>query len=834
MQRLAPLLLFFILPYALVAQLSRGGTPKGFTYANDQDNIPRVSMASFDVDAMLTEDEMLNGKGQGPYRFGKNFDVAYDRFNSGRTQTIPGLGEIWQLRIHSADAFSINLQFSYFRIPEGSELFIYNLSRSMVIGAFTSVNNQEDFLFATDLVQGDEIILEYFEPATVPFPGAFTLSTITHAYRNLFSEEFTRGFGDSGNCQFNTACSLSAGWEDQIRSVVMLVSGGNGFCTGALVNNTAQDGKPYVLTANHCGSSGFGSWVFRFNWQSPTCPNPSSSPSSQSLTGAVQRAANAGSDVSLVEITGGLAGGVIPQSYNAYLSGWNNINATVDSAFCIHHPNGDIKKFSVAKNSTQSGTYSGAQCWRVGTWTSGCTEPGSSGSPLYDPNRRIIGQLYGGPSYCGAPANQMNDFFGKFSTSWNGNSASTRLRDWLDPLNISTTTLDGYDPFAVVYALDAAVFSISSPANGINTCNTTINPVINIKNNGTLTVTSAVISWQLDGGAVQTQNWSGNLATGAFTSINLPTQTGLATGAHNLVVTISLPNGNADQNPQNDSRTSAFTIINPTPTAGIPTFNGAEFSSFPGLNYSLLNPDADVTWVKETTVSGFGTSNACFKIDNFSNNTAGRSDYIYTPYLNLVSASAPLQIAFNLAHAQYNPVTRDSLIISYTSNCGETWTRLYAKGGSGLSTTGQIQSTNFIPTPTQWRTELIDISNLVGMDDVRFSFQNRSAFGNNVYIDDINIKTNALSLNRIEVESDNFKVMPNPASDFAELILPGTFETGNLEIYDASGRVLQVMQPEEKSIRLNLQGFNNGLYTIRYTNGENRYTKRFLVLKERP
>jgi hypothetical protein len=105
---------------------------------------------------------------------------------------------------------------------------------------------------------------------------------------------------------------------------------------------------------------------------------------------------------------------------------------------------GDIKKISQALNATQSVIYAGANCWKIGRWTTGCTERGSSGSPLFDQNHRIVGQLYGGPSACGVSADSLYDNYGKFATSWlGGGTDSTQLKHWLDPGNTGTTTLSG-------------------------------------------------------------------------------------------------------------------------------------------------------------------------------------------------------------------------------------------------------------------------------------------------------------------------------------------------------------------------------------------------------
>src|SRR5690606_16189236 len=80
---------------------------------------------------------------------------------------------------------------------------------------------------------------------------------------------------------------------------------------------------------------------------------------------------------------------------------------------------------------------------RVADWDIGTTEPGSSGSPLFDQDGRVIGQLHGGYAACG---NDSADWYGRFSISWNGGSTpDSSLRSWLDPLNTGNLEIDGLD-----------------------------------------------------------------------------------------------------------------------------------------------------------------------------------------------------------------------------------------------------------------------------------------------------------------------------------------------------------------------------------------------------
>ncbi len=444
------------------AQLSQGGTPYSFNDVAAKQALSFVNMPGFDVDAMKAEDA-VNDLSKGPFRFGYNHMVSLNLSNSGEWTTLANGDRLWRMGVSSTGAQTINLAFDDFFMPEGGKLFVYNASKSYVIGAFTNVNNQEDKQFATDLIPGDAVILEYYEPAAVAGQGKINVFRVTHAYRgvedyvrNFTGEDYEKTFGASGSCEINVNCPYGTGWSNEKRSVVCLVSGGSEFCTGALVNDVPADRKPYVLTANHCGSSGFGSWVFRFNWEAPGCTDPASSPSTaQSLTGSVRRSFSSASDFCLVEITGGLVGGTVPAAYNPFFAGWNNVDAACDSARCVHHPSGDIKTISGSSTPCTNTSWSGTppnSHWFI-QWTAACTEPGSSGSPLFDQNHRIIGQLHGGASACGVPVGSMNDIYGKFSLSWlGGGTAGTQLKAWLDPSNTGTTVLDGVNLSATAIA----------------------------------------------------------------------------------------------------------------------------------------------------------------------------------------------------------------------------------------------------------------------------------------------------------------------------------------------------------------------------------------------
>jgi hypothetical protein len=136
--------------------------------------------------------------------------------------------------------------------------------------------------------------------------------------------------------------------------------------------------------------------------------------------------------------------------YRPYFAGWNNTDSIPDSVVCIHHPEGDIKKISFANNKCQDSSYFDAytaKCWKIGHWDNGLTEPGSSGSPLFNKYHEVVGQLFGGPSYCGCDDSDKNDYYGKFSVSWATDTFSyLQAKYWLDPDTSNASKLAGFDP----------------------------------------------------------------------------------------------------------------------------------------------------------------------------------------------------------------------------------------------------------------------------------------------------------------------------------------------------------------------------------------------------
>lgn len=335
------------------------------------------------------------------------------------------------LKIESEDARSLNLLLEDMNLDNFTAFEISN-EKKQILGPYSKYDLTKNGNFLSWPLEGNTLYLRFYSNKASSIQ--FYLRHIVYG----LTENLSRSFGQSGACNVNINCPEGTGWQTEKRSVVMLLNGaGTRYCTGALVNNTAEDGRPYILTARHCNVSGNSS--FMFNYESPDC-SLTDGPTFQTIQGADLKASWSVSDFTLIEMHN-----PPPASYFAYYSGWDKSGTLPDSATGIHHPRGDIKKISKDYDLLADSCYvcpnPNLDYWLVRAWDLGTTEPASSGSPLFDRNHRIIGQLRGGQATC---VNSINDYYGKFSVSWEGGGTpDTRLKDWLDPMGVNPNFLDG-------------------------------------------------------------------------------------------------------------------------------------------------------------------------------------------------------------------------------------------------------------------------------------------------------------------------------------------------------------------------------------------------------
>ena len=410
-------------------------------------------MPAIPYNKIQAEDAVEDNYNQ-PLRFAWPFPVEYG-WKEGEWTNLPNGDRLWRLSISAPGALGMTLLYSDFYLPEGSRLHLINPASGDVAGAFTSRNNTKTGLFATRILRGDETVLEYYEPAAVRGRGRLQIGQVGHAYR--FMGELLKGLGDSGNCQVNVNCGEGTDWQDEKRGVARITVNGNSLCTGSLLNNAAQDGTPYFLTADHCvggrdaiTNPDASTWVFYWDYERPGCAN-SGTPPTRTSAGATLISNNGESDVALFELTEN------PNvSYNVYFNGFSAAANLTQNGVGIHHPAGDAKKIathtmvpvSMSFDGTTPGNGSFLEVfWDPTTNGHSVTEGGSSGSPIFSTNGKyVVGQLFGGSSLnCSDPARDRG-LYGRISYSWDGGGATDprrRLRDWLDPAGFGTTTVSG-------------------------------------------------------------------------------------------------------------------------------------------------------------------------------------------------------------------------------------------------------------------------------------------------------------------------------------------------------------------------------------------------------
>lgn len=433
-------------------------------------NTPNLFLPAPNLEQIKQEDIDREKAGQ-LFRIGVAAYTNVSTQNSGLWTNLANGDRLWQLNIQSPGAEALSFLFETFKIYDETQVWVQDKSENFVHKKVGSDEVNESFTQNLALCFGDDLVLCILEPKGSK-ASEILLDRVMYNYRET-GNSVQQKINESDPCQVNVNCSEGNNYQDEKRGVarVYVVEGNQaGWCTGSLVNNLAQDCKPYFLLALHCGvttsASNMTQWRFYFGYEAVGCnsPNTAGTLDDNFITGCVRLAdsgdggGDSGSDFLLVQL-GSLATEATTitklksASFNAYWNGWDANTTASSSGVGIHHPSGDIKKISTYSSSLASAGWNGnglQSHWRV-SWVStanghGVTEGGSSGSPIFTyngGNSRIVGTLTGGSSYCTATSSP--DYYGKMSYHWtsNGTANNRRLKTYLDPANTGTLILNG-------------------------------------------------------------------------------------------------------------------------------------------------------------------------------------------------------------------------------------------------------------------------------------------------------------------------------------------------------------------------------------------------------
>jgi subtilisin-like proprotein convertase family protein len=411
------------------------------------DRIAVLELEAIDRAALLAEDEAAKAEGSAkPERFASPADLELTLADAGTWEPAPGGGWVWRLRIHAPNATELNFGFTHYRLATGATLHIWSEDYDYVEGPYTAADVSHAGDLWTPVVPGERAVLELYEPAGVEPASELVLGRIGRGYRDLFRlQEVSET--KAASCNIDAVCPEGNLWRDEIRSVARMTIQGMYLCSGTLVTDVPGSFTPYFLTAYHCEvrSHNASTVVAYWNFQSPVCGMLGGGSLADNQSGSFFRAGRQDNDVCLIELEEDP-----DPDFGVYFAGWDARTSTApQGTFSAHHPQGDEKMLTLNDDplttisscilSGPPGTH-----WQVGDYESGTTEGGSSGSALWDAGTHlIVGYLSGGGAACSSP---INDCYGKFAVGFDGASADTRLKDWLDPGNTGTRFAAGSDP----------------------------------------------------------------------------------------------------------------------------------------------------------------------------------------------------------------------------------------------------------------------------------------------------------------------------------------------------------------------------------------------------
>lgn len=360
-------------------------------------------------------------------------------------------------------------------------------------------------------------------------------------------------------------------------------------------------------------------------------------------------------------------------------------------------------------------------------------------------------------------------------------------------------------------------------------CTDSVRAQIELVNYGNNTLQSLTLYYQLNQQPLRNLVWTGALNVGQRTTIalpalpidgNLPTQ--------RLRAWTSMPNGTTDSANNNDTAQSDFQA---TIAVSAPFTEGFESGNLPA-GWQVTNPDNAITWAPTTQAASAGA--ACFYLNNwnYGNIPTGQQDWLETPPIQLPSQSYVLQ--FDLAYALYSATGySDTLRITASADCGQTWTPIYEKYDDALTTVANRRNTEFFPNqPIEWRQETVSLSQFVGASTIKIRFEHLSEAENNLFIDQV-LVTPATHVQRLAVIPLMVTLSPNPATNQAQLQLTlDNAATFTIQVYNVLGQA--ILEHTDQGVgrvlyQLDTQAWATGCYTVKIQSGVRQWTGRLLV-----
>jgi hypothetical protein len=192
-----------------------------------------------------------------------------------------------------------------------------------------------------------------------------------------------------------------------------------------------------------------------------------------------------------------------------------------------------------------------------------------------------------------------------------------------------------------------------------------------------------------------------------------------------------------------------------------------------------------------------------------------------------------MELRFDVSHRNYNATYVEQLIVEVSTDCGANWSTVYDKSGTSLATAGASTSA-FTPTlASQWRNETVSLGSYAGNQDVLIAFKMVNGYGNNLYLDNINVVSNPVGIKQNDVFT-SVNIYPNPASEITNIAVNSVIsEEVSISIYNTIGQLISSQKAKftqgENKIELNTADFANGIYNIEFQSKSGKLVQKLTV-----
>jgi hypothetical protein len=352
-----------------------------------------------------------------------------------------------------------------------------------------------------------------------------------------------------------------------------------------------------------------------------------------------------------------------------------------------------------------------------------------------------------------------------------------------------------------------------------------IAPTVTLKNTGTNALTSADIYYRIGGGAWNSYSWTGSLTSGATANVVLPGQPGVV-GNIAIEDSVAMPNGMEDMNPVNNHSATSMIILANANGAAFPISTDFESNPSDWVPYAT----AGNAPLSKFNIAGAGYNGsdyfaayACYGI------AQGSSGYLITPFASV--PAGPKALDFYLAYAQYEGTENDKLEIVYSTDCGNSWTSMWSQAGADLATV-PAQTAQFVPNAnSQWKMKSVDVSAIP--DGAQIAFRATSDYGNNMFIDNVNLRTGTPTSIQELVANDDLRIYPNPVSDNLSVDLDMLKSTQvNFSIVNILGQQISSVEKDlnigNNKVVISTSALSAGVYFLNIATPEGNLQKKFV------